>query len=68
VAADALRDQIVARWGSRALVSLAFAITAARVYPTIKYALGHGQTCQRILVAGEAIAPHPGSARGAQPA
>ena len=57
VAADELRDQIVERWGPRALVSLAFAITAARIYPTVKYALGHGKACQRILVAGEAIAP-----------
>jgi hypothetical protein len=57
VAADELRDQIVARWGPRALVSLAFAITAARVYPTIKYALGYGKACQRVVVAGESIAP-----------
>jgi hypothetical protein len=42
-------------------VSLAFAITAARVYPTSKYALGHGKACQRVVVAGETIAPraHP---------
>jgi alkylhydroperoxidase family enzyme len=61
-AADELRDAIVARWGPRALVSLAFAIAAARLYPTIKYALGHGKTCQRVLVAGEAIAPRVRSA------
>jgi hypothetical protein len=57
-AADSLRDEIVRRWGPRALVSLAFAIAAARLYPTIKYALGHGKACQRVLVAGESIAPH----------
>ena len=56
-AADELRDAIVTRWGPRALVSLAFAIAAARVWPTVKYALGHGKACQRIVVAGEAIAP-----------
>jgi hypothetical protein len=56
-AADELRDDIVRRWGPRALISLAFAITAARLSPTIKYALGHGKACQRILVAGEPIAP-----------
>src|SRR4029077_12283500 len=39
VAADELRDEIVKRWGPRALISLAFAIPAARIYPTIKYAL-----------------------------
>jgi hypothetical protein len=56
-AADPLRDEIVRRWGPRALVSLAFAIAAARLYPTIKYALGHGKACQRVVVAGEPIAP-----------
>jgi len=54
--ADELRDAVVARWGARALVSLAFAITTARMYPTLKYALGHGKACQRVVVAGEPIA------------
>ena len=57
-AADPLRDEIVRRWGPRALVSLAFGIAAARLYPTIKYALGHGKACQRVVVAGESITPH----------
>jgi hypothetical protein len=65
IAADDLRDDIVRRWGPRALVSLAFAITAARLYPTIKYALGHGKACQRIVVAGETIVPR---GRGHAPA
>src|SRR3982751_2711495 len=51
-AADEYRDAIVKRWGRLALVSLAFAITAARIYPTVKYALGHGQACMRVVVAG----------------
>ena len=34
------------------VVSLAFAITAARLYPTVKYALGHGKACMRIVVGG----------------
>jgi hypothetical protein len=46
----------VKRWGPRALLSLAFAITASRVFPTIKYALGHGKACQRVTVAGEHVA------------
>src|SRR5215475_849554 len=50
VAADLYREAIVKRWGRRALVSLAFAITAARIYPTVKYALGHGKACTRIVV------------------
>jgi hypothetical protein len=54
-AADDLRDDILKRWGPRALVSLAFGLTMARVYPTLKYALGHGKACQRIVVEGEPI-------------
>ncbi|HKD67895.1 MAG TPA: hypothetical protein VKB84_13705 [Candidatus Binataceae bacterium] len=50
--ADALRDEIVARWGRRALVSLAFGITAGRMFPTLKYALGHGKICSLIKVGG----------------
>jgi hypothetical protein len=42
----------VKRWGQRALVSLAFAITAARIDPTVKYALGHGKACMRVVVGG----------------
>jgi hypothetical protein len=57
VVADELRADIVRRWGPRALVSLAFAITAARLYPTLKYALGHGKACQRVEIAGETVAP-----------
>jgi hypothetical protein len=51
-ATDAYREEIAKRWGRRALVSLAFAITAARIYPTIKYALGHGKACTRVVVGG----------------
>jgi hypothetical protein len=51
-AADEYRDAIVKRWGPRALVSLAFAITTARIYPTVKYALGHGKACTRVVVGG----------------
>lgn len=55
-AADDYRAVILERWGSRALVSLAFAITTARIYPTVKYAMGHGQTCTRVVVGGAPVA------------
>lgn len=59
-AADPLRDEIVKRWGKRALVTLALAITSSRMYPTLKYALGHGRACARIRVGGADTAlPHP---------
>lgn len=54
-AADEYRDAVVKRWGQRALVSLACAITAARMYPTVKYALGHGKSCVRVVVGGEPL-------------
>lgn len=53
--ADEYREAIVKRWGRRALVSLAFAITASRIYPTVKYALGHGKACTRVVVAGTPV-------------
>lgn len=53
--ADAYRDEIVKRWGKRALVALAFGLTMARVYPTMKYALGFGKACSRVVVGDEQI-------------
>jgi len=54
--ADDYRAEIARRWGPRAVISLAYASLASRTYPTVKYAMGHGKTCQRIVVAG---APAP---------
>ncbi|MCL4226316.1 MAG: hypothetical protein KJZ91_17780 [Myxococcales bacterium] len=54
--ADLHREEILARWGARGLVSLAFAVVAGRFYPTLKYALGHGRTCQRVRVAEREVA------------
>jgi alkylhydroperoxidase family enzyme len=55
-AADDYRAVIVERWGPRAIVTLAFAITTARIYPTVKYAMGHGKACTRVVVAGAPVA------------
>lgn len=54
--ADPLRDEIVRRWGQGALVAIGLALTTARMYPTLKYALGHGRACSKVVVAG---APAP---------
>jgi hypothetical protein len=62
-AADDYREVIVERWGRRALISLAFAITAARIYPTVKYALGHGKACMRVVVAGTPVTLDHGRSR-----
>ena len=55
--ADVWREEIVRRWGPRAVLALAFAIIAAQLYPTLKYALGHGKACTRIVVAGQTVTP-----------
>jgi hypothetical protein len=52
-AAD-LREEVLRRWGKRGLISLAFSMLSARVYPTLKYALGHGRACTRLVIGGEA--------------
>jgi len=54
-AADGLREQVLARWGAQGLVSLSYALTTGRLYPTLKYALGHGQACTRVNVAGSLV-------------
>ena len=53
--ADVLRDHVVAAWGTCGLISLAYAIAAGGIYPALKYALGHGQTCVRVNVGGAAV-------------
>ena len=54
--ADQYREEITRRWGQKALISLAFAMVASRIYPTVKYALGHGKACTRVVVGGAPIA------------
>lgn len=51
-----LRDRARARWGPRAVVSLAYAVTSARIFPTLKYALGYGTACHQLEIAGHS---HP---------
>jgi hypothetical protein len=60
-AADDLRAEIERRWGRAGLVSLAYAIAVSRVYPTLKYALGHGRACALVRVGAHesAVAPAP---------
>jgi hypothetical protein len=53
---DRLRAEIVSKWGRKAVVSLAISIAASRVYPAVKYGLGHGHSCTRIQVSGNDIA------------
>ena len=57
--ADLYRDEITRRWGPQAVISLAFAMVASRMYPTVKYAMGHGKACSRVFVGGAPISFEP---------
>jgi hypothetical protein len=50
---DELREEVLRHWGKRGLISLAFAITSAALFPTLKYALGHGRACTRLKIGGD---------------
>jgi hypothetical protein len=50
--ADECRTEIARRWGEAAIVDLALALTTGQMYPTVKYALGHGRACSKVVVAG----------------
>ena len=52
---NVLREQVVQRWGKKGLISLGFAITMARFFPTLKYAMGHSQACSRVQMGGAAV-------------
>jgi hypothetical protein len=56
--ADELRSQLEAKFGALGIVSLALALTCARIYPTMKYALGFGKACTRVRVGGAPIDRH----------
>lgn len=50
-----LREEILGRWGMQALVSLSFAIVSAKIFPTLRTAMGFGQSCQRVMVNGQPV-------------
>ena len=54
---DRYREEIVRRWGPRAVLALAFGVMSTQLYPTLKYALGYGKSCTRVTVAGQPIVP-----------
>jgi hypothetical protein len=51
---EAARDEVVRRWGQGGLIALSLALTTARMYPTLKYAMGHGKACSEVVAAGVA--------------
>lgn len=55
---DELRQRVERHFGRIGVLSITFRIVAARIYPTVKYALGYGEACQRITVAGKSVTPN----------
>ena len=51
--AEDLRNAVERRWGKAGISEIALAIAATRVFPTVKRAMGYGQACQRVVIAGE---------------
>ena len=51
---DPLRDEIVRLWGEAGLTAISLQLTTARMYPTLKYALGYGKACSKVVVDGVA--------------
>jgi alkylhydroperoxidase family enzyme len=49
--APELRETLRSRYGTEGLAELAFAIASAQLFPTLKRALGHTQTCSTHPVA-----------------
>ena len=55
--ADDLREEVLALWGDKGLITIAFCISSSRVYPALKYTLGYGKACSRIKVNDMSLAP-----------
>lgn len=55
--ADPLREEILRHWGKGALVDIGLRLTTARTYPTLKYVLGYGRACSRVMVGGQTTIP-----------
>lgn len=53
--AQPLSEEVERKFGKAALVSMAYAVASARVYPALKRGLGHGAACTKIQVADDSI-------------
>jgi len=53
---DKLREEIVRRWGVKALAAISMGIVTTRTFPALKYALGHGQACMSVDIGGYVVA------------
>lgn len=57
--ATALRERVRERWGEAGLAALALGIAGSRVFPCLKYALGHGRSCGLVSIDGDSAPVYP---------
>lgn len=55
--ADDIRPHVRAMWGEKGLIAIAFSISSCRVYPALKYTLGYGKACSRVVVNEQMLTP-----------
>ena len=53
------QEEIAQRWGRRGLLSFALALSSSRLFPQLKYALGHGQACTKIQLSDREMVVYP---------
>lgn len=53
IRSEDLRVTIERKWGKAGLAEIALAMASTRVFPTLKRAMGYGQACERVVIAGE---------------
>lgn len=58
---DDVREELMRRWGRKGLGAVSIGMMTVRVYPAVKYALGHGQACQSVEIGGILTAAHKGT-------
>ena len=56
--ADDLREEILALWGTKGLISISYSISSSRGYPALKYSMGYGKACSRIKVNDLSLVPN----------
>lgn len=56
--ADEARTILETRYGKQALITLGLALCAAQLFPTFKWAIGHGHACARLHVEDTIIPVH----------
>lgn len=59
---DSLRDEIIEKYGQKAVISASYAAATCRAFPVMKRGLGYGKVCRAVSVDGQTIQiPHESS-------